>query len=839
MGYLKKLFILTVFAITTITNINTLDDLLVDISITTKFDTDTLTSTVNDVAFGTNISLDSSLGSLAGYNFAYWIVNDTLEESLNQSYSFTVNQEMNIVGVFANEGQSLAVFRDTNGKVLDIQFITNGQTPIDPSITLPSKPGYLVATTNKWGETLSSISENKIYTLNYQIDTASTFDLTVTNGSNGGTYTYNSMVTVTADSAPSGQSFSHWEEEGQVISRSTTDTFGVLASRSIEAVYTDGIVSDAPFINLTGDLAVRTSEYSYISRFHVPNDFTLIEWGMIANDTSEFDMDTVGISLHQGFFKMADTNAFMMSFDKTTCNFVRAYIVLKDYEGDLVTMYSDTLGPETLSESSEFYTTGWEDASKGAYAIGDVTSNSQTWSFNNSLVGTLVGDLKEDLKSIRMKTGDVTSYFTVSDLSEINFLYGKYGTDDPSSLYLEISADKSNWTTLETLTTGSSLIRYTHTLDSDEYTSLGLDSSAAYYIRFRTDNDERVNIDDLHIMAGSDVATDFSLESMKQSKAVTISLPENLASYYTIGEEFTADMCTATDIVDGAVTCTVEGVVDNETEGLYTMTYSATSYEGIVFTTSRQITILNESYLQYLNIDYTGYYDGIEGLYGNDLLLALRTIINTGIERVSYGDASIDLGIVDEDPNNSSNVLLFYYEATLAEGDPTSVSSVWDSGVTWNREHVWPNSRLGISRVSNSSISIGSDLHNLRACDPTVNSTRNNYVFSESGASETWFPGDRDKGDAARILFYMYVMYSELQLLDSGYENTTEENYTLTGARMGILHEMLVWDDEDPVSAFETSRNEAIFGIQKNRNPFIDYPYLADLIWYDYEAPAA
>ena len=345
-------------------------------------------TTINDVEYGTNLSLDGSLSNQAGYTFTYWIVNDVLETNLNINHSFIVNQEMDIIGVFANVGQSVAIFRDTNGKVLDIQFVTNGNAPTDPSITLPTKPGYVVSTVSKWGQTLSAISENTIYTLNYTIDTASTFDLSVTDGSGSGTYTYNSMITVSANIAAIGEEFSHWEEDGQVISRSATDTFGVLASRTIEAIYTDGIVSDAPFVMITDDLETSTVYYSYISRFHIPTDFTLVEWGMISNDTAEFNMDTVGIELHQGFFKMAGTNAFMMSFNKETYNYVRAYIVIKDLAGDLITMYSDTKGSVTGS-ASEFYTTGWEDASKGSYASGTVTSNSQTWTLDDTLIGSL------------------------------------------------------------------------------------------------------------------------------------------------------------------------------------------------------------------------------------------------------------------------------------------------------------------------------------------------------------------------------------------------------------------------------------------------------------------
>ena len=41
----------------------------------------------------------------------------------------------------------------------------------------------------------------------------------------------------------------------------------------------------------------------------------------------------------------------------------------------------------------------------------------------------------------------------------------------------------------------------------------------------------------------------------------------------------------------------------------------------------------------------------------------------------------------------------------------------------------------------------------------------------------------------------------------------------------------LKWHRQDPVSEKEIDRNQAVYGIQHNRNPFIDYPELAEYIW--------
>jgi endonuclease I len=167
----------------------------------------------------------------------------------------------------------------------------------------------------------------------------------------------------------------------------------------------------------------------------------------------------------------------------------------------------------------------------------------------------------------------------------------------------------------------------------------------------------------------------------------------------------------------------------------------------------------------------------------------------------------------DRDPNQSGNLILVYLG--------TSVSGVWDSGNTWNREHVWPQSLLGVS-ADNSTVNSASDLHNLKPSDPAENSSRGNKFFGNSTTSQTYEPRDEVKGDIARILFYMDIMYDELSLIEANEGNTYQ---------MGNLDALLAWHIEDPVDDFEMYRNQKIEAFQGNRNPFIDHPEFADKIY--------
>ena len=223
----------------------------------------------------------------------------------------------------------------------------------------------------------------------------------------------------------------------------------------------------------------------------------------------------------------------------------------------------------------------------------------------------------------------------------------------------------------------------------------------------------------------------------------------------------------------------------------------------------------------------TTYYTSASGT-GATLLTQLRTIVSS-MTGQNYGNARYSAPITDVDPNNSNNVLLIYNRA--------SVTSTWDSGATWNREHIWPQSRLGAS-ASNGSTNIASDQFNLRPANPSINSSRSNKPFgmdSTTGANQHvgsyYYPGDTDQGDVARSQFYMATRYSQLSLTDA----------TPSGLQMGDLSSLVAFHYRDVPDSFERRRNHAIYGLagqgspaitnsykQSNRNPYVDHP---EYVW--------
>ena len=244
------------------------------------------------------------------------------------------------------------------------------------------------------------------------------------------------------------------------------------------------------------------------------------------------------------------------------------------------------------------------------------------------------------------------------------------------------------------------------------------------------------------------------------------------------------------------------------------------------------------------------YYNGIDfNQTGDALKNQLATLItNTHTTEIYYTSSAFDawdaLKQTDLDPSNSANVFLIYgYDAipndagdTVTRDDRVRDESLscHQSGCTglWNREHVFPKS-LATPPLETDDPGTGTDAHNLRACDGQMNSSRNNRPYEDgfgtAGITPTtgnWYPGDEWRGDVARMIMYMYVRYpSQCAASDVGVGSTSYSNF---GDMPNVF---LEWNEEDPVSQYEINRNDILEGIQGNRNPFIDNPYLATQIW--------
>lgn len=257
------------------------------------------------------------------------------------------------------------------------------------------------------------------------------------------------------------------------------------------------------------------------------------------------------------------------------------------------------------------------------------------------------------------------------------------------------------------------------------------------------------------------------------------------------------------------------------------------------FTTLPWGTPLNPTYGQVSSTQPSGYYDSLEGKAGAELRQAIQDIIaNPAVVRAqNYGDVQAMLNEADQSPLNSNQVWLMYVEYQRSKYKFQSTSSNVGS---WNREHIFPQSRGGFAdgtssipdgintwlpSSANDILAGHADGHHIRAEDGPENTRRSNkdyglndYVGPLAGTQGSW------RGDVARSLFYMACRYNGLEVVNGNLPDSTV-------GQMGDLATLLSWNHSDPSDDFEMNRNNVIYTWQMNRNPFIDHPDLADYVW--------
>jgi len=240
-----------------------------------------------------------------------------------------------------------------------------------------------------------------------------------------------------------------------------------------------------------------------------------------------------------------------------------------------------------------------------------------------------------------------------------------------------------------------------------------------------------------------------------------------------------------------------------------------------------------------------GYYDSANGLVGNNLKIALHNIIKNHNAQ-TYSAAFQYFEQTDKKPNGK----VWDIYSDVPGGTPPYEYTFFDDQCgtytaeshCYNREHTWPVSWFG-----GTSVPLYTDLHALYPTDGWVNAKRANYPYGKVN-NPSWtsqngsklgpcvFPGytgvvfepiDAYKGDLARTFFYITVRYFGEDANWSSSPQTIGAD--LTTWSYNLLYQ---WHIADPVSQKEINRNNAIYNIQNNRNPFIDHPAWIDSILF-------
>ncbi len=252
-----------------------------------------------------------------------------------------------------------------------------------------------------------------------------------------------------------------------------------------------------------------------------------------------------------------------------------------------------------------------------------------------------------------------------------------------------------------------------------------------------------------------------------------------------------------------------------------------------------------------------GYYDDADGLSGEQLKTALYHIIK-GHNSQSYSSIWTHFETTDDKPNGK----VWDMYSDIPGGTPPyeysfgsdQCGNYSQEGDCYNREHSFPKSWF------DDAAPMVTDLFHIVPTDGYVNGQRSNWPYGEtsnpdwtsmngskrgnnstSGYSGTIFePIDEYKGDFARIYFYMATRYENV--IPSWENNSTNSDVVLDGTTYPVFEDwclqlLIDWHNNDPLSQKEIDRNNDIYDIQNNRNPFVDHEEWVSLVWGTNEAP--
>ena len=247
------------------------------------------------------------------------------------------------------------------------------------------------------------------------------------------------------------------------------------------------------------------------------------------------------------------------------------------------------------------------------------------------------------------------------------------------------------------------------------------------------------------------------------------------------------------------------------------------------------------------------YYKYAHGRKGADLKTAMYRIIKEP-NVVTYGNG-LKMGYVKTDTRPDGYLRDFYSNITNYVPGSDMAAGEYE-GFNYNREHTVCQSWF------QSQSPMYSDIVMVIPTDGYVNSRRNNNPFGEvtskadniktsaNGYSKwgapreglgqpvevttVFEPNDEVKGDIARIYFYMATCYQDRATTftnGTGQYVFNAEGTAYQPLQPWVLSMMMRWSEIDPVDSIEQARNDSVFVVQGNRNPFVDYPGLEDYVW--------
>lgn len=466
--------------------------------------------------------------------------------------------------------------------------------------------------------------------------------------------------------------------------------------------------------------------------------------------------------------------------------------------------------------------------------------NGQTWTATNAR-----SDQEINGKAVCLKNGKITGNLTTAQqtagIGTVSFKYSIPYSDNDIKITLSVTMGSTSVNAVNAATLEKGKVY--------EVSNFPVNAPSGTTIILENATSARVTIDDLEwtVYSGGTqpepepgtlaalvaaAATNVGTNSFTANWSAVQNATSYSLSVWQAGNDQEID---ASPYTTSATNYTVTGLASNTTY-YYNTTASANGYT--TSQPSNTITVTTTG-----NTAANPYYASADGRAGTDLINALQDIISEGHQVTSYD--GLWTAFRKTDNTADGRVWDMYSNCTFTWGSD-QCGNYKNECDCYNREHSVPKSWFGDAKP------MYSDIVHLVPTDGKVNGMRSNYPFGEVGSAtytsdngcklgsssfsgysgRVFEPVDEYKGDFARIYFYMVTRYRNINFTQA---EGGKVMFTYSGSTAGLTtyatNLLLKWHREDPVSDKETDRNDGIEDVQGNRNPYVDYPELAEYIW--------
>jgi len=371
--------------------------------------TESLTYSSGPLNYGHEFSIDANTIMIPDMEFAFWLVNGNIVNKA-ASTSFFVTTDLEVIAVFKPIYEFVVLYIDSNNQLVDIDFVIENDatsTLLDGSSL--TKPGLVFA---GWDKNPTNIVEDTVIKALYDLDPLTeqvTIDILDNSGTGAGTFNYNDLVTLTASIV----GFTHWTENGEVVSYDPTYTFSAIKNRTLKA---ESGGTDSPVIFLQDVSGIRAEYESYLGQVYLPDGYTLLEAGLlVSNSVAVPTYGIEGVEIIVSSSINTFTNEFLRSIPNTSeFRFIRGYALVNN--GDEIELIYSMNAKHSVDVTFQLWVnTGWNPR-PSVSVVGDFTN----WAVNHVPMILQVDPNNNFLATIRINW---FSSYIATYAAEYKYLY--------------------------------------------------------------------------------------------------------------------------------------------------------------------------------------------------------------------------------------------------------------------------------------------------------------------------------------------------------------------------------------------------------------------------------